>query len=236
MAIIKTGGGVAAISGSLDGQVFSHNRGGPYMRNRAIPTNPGTTPQQVVRQLLAQLSNVWATTLTAAQRAAWDAYAEAVPLPNALGEPRNVGGIGMFIRSNLPRGQSGYDDLPRVDSGPTVYTLGDFTAPTFSDMEVTDSTFDVSFEGADDWTSEDDAAMLVYVSRGVNPARNYFKGPYRYAGAILGNSVLAPTNPTTLTSPFAYANGQSVFYRVRVTRADGRLASSFRGNGVAATA
>jgi len=212
-------------AGSIGGITYSHNRGGMYTRCRAIPTNPATEFQQAVRGYVAQLTSLWQNTLTVGQRVAWDAYAELVPLPDKLGEPRNVGGLGMYVRCNVPRLQAGE---PRVDDGPTDYTLGDYTPPNLGNATEAAQTADLTFTTTDDWANEDDAAMLVYLSRGLSPAINFFKGPYRYAHKIEGDGITPPTSPATITVPFAITEGQKLFARVQVTRADGRLSSPFR--------
>lgn len=229
MAIITFGGGVAAASGSIAGTTFSRNKGGPYIRNRAVPTNPNTAYQQAVRSIVAQLTSTWYGGLNAAQRASWDAYAENVPLPNALGEPRNVGGLGMFVRSNVPRLQANPTDLPLVQTAPTIFNLGQYTAPVFAQPSAGGGDVDVTFTTGDQWVDEDDAAMLIYISRPANASINYFKGPYRYAGAILGDSTTPPTSPATIDLPFPVEVAHRVFFRAQVTRGDGRLSADWRG-------
>lgn len=226
MAIITTGGGVATISGSIGGVTFSHNRGGPYMRTRAIPTNPNTVFQQAVRGFMSQLTVLWSTVLTAAQRAQWDAYAEAVPLPNPQGEPRNVGGLGMYIRCNVPRLQSAV--LTRVDDGPTNHTLAAMTNPLLSGASEATSNFQISFAPTDDWANDDDGAMLLYGSRAINVTRNFFKGPYRFAGLVQGNSTTPPTSPATISSPFPLVETLALHVRAIALTGDGRVSSDFR--------
>lgn len=228
MAIVKLGGGVATASGSIGGTTFSRNRGGPYIRTRAVPVNPGTTYQQTVRALVAELTSRWLNTLTAAQRAAWDTYAENVELPNPLGDPRNVGGLAMYVRSNVSRLQASATSYPRVDSGPTVFNLGEFSFPDLGNASEAAQTASLVFNNADDWANEDGAGMIVYGSRAMNASVNYFKGPYRYCHKIDGDSVTPPTSPATITWPFPFLEGQKVYAAVRVTRADGRLSSQFR--------
>jgi len=214
---------ITEASGSVGGQTFSHNRGGMYIRARAVPVNPGSVYQQAVRNYVAQLTSLWLNTLTAAQRNLWDQYAEAVPLPDRLGEPRNAGGLGQYVRSNVPRLQAG---LTRVDVGPTVFNLGAFTNPTIASITAP-TALSLAFDNTDAWASEVGAAMLVYGSRTMNPSINYFKGPYRYADQIAG-AATPPTSPAAITLPFTQVAGLVCFVRVRVTRADGRLSSSFR--------
>lgn len=213
------------LSGSLAGITASHNRGGPYFRSRAIPVNPNTTFQQTVRGNMAQLANLWLNTLTEAQRDAWDEYALNVLIPNAIGEPRNVGGLGMYQRSNTPRLQA---SLPRVDAAPTIFNLGDFTNPTIASVTAATDLLSLNFTDTDDWANEDDAAMLVYTARGQNPSINFFKGPYRFAASIDGDGITPPVSPASIALAFGVAVGQRVFIRVNVTRADGRYGSDFR--------
>jgi len=225
MALIKSPV-IASGSGSIAGMTLSRNRGGMYIRSRAIPTNPNTTYQQAVRNIVADLSNRWRQTLTAAQRIAWNTYADNVPLINPLGDPHNVSGLNMYIRSNVPRIQASYD---RIDDGPTNYDLGSFTSPS-GVATVSPSQLALTFDNTDDWANEDDAVMLCYLSGGQNPTINYFKGPYRLAGGVEGDSVTPPTSPATITAPFTWASGQKVFFKVTVTRADGRYSATFRGS------
>ncbi len=224
MALIRLGGGVAQASGSLGGVTFSRNRGGAYIRDRVVPTNPNTPQQQAVRGFVSQLTSLWLTTLSATQRAAWDLYALNVPLPNPLGEDRNVGGIGMYVRSNVPRLQTG---LPRVDDAPTIFNLGAFTAPTITTLVAPD-VLTLAFTDTDDWVGEDDAALLTFGSRGQNDSINFFKGPYRTFPGVLGDATTPPTSPEVLTWPFTVAVDQRGFLRASVTRADGRLSSDLR--------
>lgn len=233
MALIRTGGGVASISGSIGGTTFSRNRGGAYARNRTVPINPNSEFQAIVRSLMSNLANIWAETLTDAQRTAWEAYAEAVPLPNPLGEDRNVGGVGMFIRGNLVRGQIGYGDLPLVSDGPTILSLSAFTPPAIVGIVASTDTASISFDNTDAWANEDDAGMAIYASRPKNPGVNFFKGPYRYAEKVLGDGTTPPTSPVAVSLPFPVEAGQRVFFRVNVYRADGRAGSDFSLNGLA---
>ena len=219
------------LSGSVGGIVASHNRGGPYFRNRAIPVNPNTPQQQAVRGFLATLTSLWNDTLTAVQRAAWDLYALNVPLPNAIGEPRNVGGLPMYIRSNVPRLQVA---LPRVDDAPIIFNLGDFTNPSFDTFVAAVETYNVNFTPADAWANEDDSAMLLSSSRPQNPTINFFKGPYRADAPILGVAAGPPATPVVTLAAFPFGVGNRVFVTARITRADGRLSLPFRGFGTGA--
>ena len=219
-------------SGSVGGLTLSRNRGGMYLRGRAVPTNPNTPFQQAVRSAAAQLASLWRNVLTADQRAAWDLYAENVELPNSLGDPRNVGGLGMYIRSNVPRIASGEADLVRVDDGPIIFNLGDVGALEVISATAATDVVSFGFTDTDEWVDEDAAGLLIYTARAANPSINYFKGPYRFAGAVLGDSTTPPTTPAAIDAAFNIDVANKTFVFARVSRADGRLSTPFRGFGV----
>lgn len=225
---------LAVPSGKIGGLVFAHNRGGSYIRSLAIPTNPNTIFQQAVRTLMGALSSIWVDILDQAQRDSWDTYALNVLLPNRIGELVNVGGLGMFQRSNVSRLQTLDPGLTEVDTAPTIFNLGEFTAPVFAAPAVATQDVSMAFTATDAWANEDGAAMMVYISRPKNPSINYFKGPYRFAGLVLGDGTTPPTSPATIDLPFTVAAGHRVFFRTKVTRVDGRLSTDFRDAAIAA--
>lgn len=231
MALVLYGGGVAQASGSIGGTTFSRNAAGAYMRTRAIPVDPASQQQQVVRSALATLTSRWVDTLTPAQRNAWKAYSDNVPIVGPLGNARTVGALAMYVRSNTPRIQAGFSV---VDDAPVIFDLGEYTLPTIEGMAITTDVISVGFDNTDAWANETGSAMLVYNSAGQNLSVNFFKGPYRLAGSIDGDDSTAPTSPAVVTSQFPFVAGQINFVRFRVTRVDGRLSSSFRAFGIPA--
>lgn len=221
---------LAEASGRVGGLIFSHNAGGPYIRAAGTVTNPNTPQQTAVRDILSQLTSLWVSTLTQGQRDAWALYAENVSLTNRLGKPINVAGLNQYIRSNVPIIQSGF---ARQDAAPTIFDLGDFTAPGGQGSQASNDV-SVLFTDTDDWVGEDDAGMLIYVSRPQNASINFFRGPYQFAGSIDGDGITPPTSPAFIPSPFVMTEGQRVFLRSRVIRADGRVSSEAFFQGVVA--
>lgn len=212
---------LAEASGRIAGLIFSHNAGGQYIRSATTVTNPNTPAQQVVRGLLSQLTSLWVDTLTQLQRDAWETYADNVSVLNRLGNPINLSGLNMYVRTNVPLIQAGF---ARQDDAPTIFSLGDFTLPSGIPSEASQA-LALFFTITDDWVGEDDAGMLVYVSRPQNPSINFFKGPYRFAGSIDGDGITPPTTPAAILVPFPIVAGQRLFFRVQVVRADGRLSA-----------
>jgi len=211
---------LAKASGSLAGSVFSHNKGGMYMRSRSMPTNPNTLPQQAVRDAMRICVNAWTNVLTNTERDSWNLYAFNTPILNKIGLPTKRSGQNMFIRSNVSRLQA---ILPQVNTGPSTFDLGSFTPIDTPTADASSQLCGFNFTNADDWANDLAGAMLVYQSRPQNPTIDFFKGPWQLATIIAGSSMTPPTSPASWTSLFPLVAGQKLFIKVRVTQPDGRL-------------
>lgn len=213
----------SAVSGSIAGLTYSHNRGGMYARGRATPTNPNSTAQQAARMAMQTVVTRWGQVVTPAQRQAWANYASNTPLVDAFGEPLVLTGQQMYVRCNAARERAG---LPLVDDGPTVAGLPTFTPVTLA-LNGGTGALELAYDNSDGWANEDDAGLIVQVGRSVGGAVNFFKGPFRFTDVVDGDSVTAPTSPLSVTTPFGQpVAGQRTFARARVSLADGRLSFS----------
>ena len=99
MAIFTPGIAIGQISGRVGGSVFSHNRGGMYIRNGSIPSVSQTQKAQDYRGYLAYASQLYAN-LTDAQAAAWREYAANHPVTNRLGRTHTLTGGNWFVACN----------------------------------------------------------------------------------------------------------------------------------------
>jgi hypothetical protein len=213
---------IASGSGSIGGCTFSRNRGGQYIRRRSLPVNPGSTFQNIVTAALGTLVANWVNVLTQDQRDLWDAWADAVN-PNGTGE-------NAYIAANVMRLQAGFATIPNA---PTPQSGADLTPPTVSQPDVSDDDVDISFNNADEWATAVGGHLFIFISRPTNASRNFFKGPYRYAGTIDG-AVVPPTSPSTLIGlPFSFAADQRVHFQFRASTADGRISPVSRTNAIA---
>lgn len=225
MALIKLGGGVSDIRGSIGGTVFSKNRYGSYTRNRTIPVNPGSSLQTKIRACASVLRDIWINDLTAKQREGWATYASNVQVQNRLGESITLTGWNMFYRTGA---NQIYNDLTVSVDAPITFSLAEQDPTVAVTASEATQLVSVAFDTDLPWVSEDDAYMEVYIGRPQNGTINYFKGPYQLAGKIAGDGSTAPTSPATFAVPFAITAGQRVFVQLRVIRADGRLSAPFR--------
>lgn len=206
-------------SGSVAGLTFAHCRAGMTVRSRSTPTNPDTARQRTVKHALARLSPYWGDLLTSVRRDAWNLYAANVTMINALGQPFYLTGQNHFLRANIPRIQSGISVL---ETAPTVFDLGSFTAPTIVGLTVIGNRFEVAFDNTDDWANSGDGYMLFWSGRPVNIGRDYFGGPYRYADLIPGDPI-PPGSPRSLDGPWRWNDDSRFWFTARVIQPDGRL-------------
>jgi len=227
MALVKYGGGIAQMSGSIGGDTHARNRFGNYIRARTKPINPNTAKQVLVRAVMAELTTRWAQTLSAAQRAAWNLYGASVAMSNKLGETVNMTGFNHYLRSNHWFARMG---RTLVDDGPTIFELPDQDpAMTISILESTQQVT-MTFNDTLDWCSEDNAMLVILQSQGQNPQRNFFNGPWTGRSAKVGASGVPVTSPMDYTSITVVSEGQKVWSKFRILRADGRLSEAFTAN------
>ena len=229
MALIKLGPMVVAASGLIGGTIFSHNKGGPYVRAFSVPTNPDTLRQQDVRSDFASLVVAWVNDLTQTQRDGWNDYAETIPRQNALGETIFWTGQQTYISVNSPLLQAALtrqDDNPPVGAAPPPDTVFDIASIAADPDQLV-----VNFNDTASWTVVDGAALLIYMGRPRSPGVVNTKVPFRFVTAILGDSLTAPTSPTgILTSPWGLAAGELVFLEGRIVIPAGQHTDRFRSD------
>jgi hypothetical protein len=99
MAKFKPGPVAGQLSGSIAASTFSRNRYGPYIRARAVPTKSFTSAAMAAKSRLTSTSQGWAS-LTAPQRLAWNNWAGANPVIDALGEKQELTGHACYVQLN----------------------------------------------------------------------------------------------------------------------------------------
>jgi len=227
MALIKFGGGVVQMSGSIAGDTFARNRYGNYARARTKPTNPNTSSQQLVRATLSELTTRWAQTLDAAQRAAWKLYGDSVVMKNRLGEAVYMTGFNHYIRSNANLVRLG---LTPVDDGPVIFELP-AADPTFA-IGITEDPQNITgtYDDTMAWAAETGGLLVMFQGQPQNAQRNFFAGPWKLWAAVEGVDAAPPASPKIQPAVFAIAEGQHVWCYARILRADGRLSEPFRAD------
>lgn len=234
MALIRFGGGIVEMRGSIGGTVYSRNRSGAIARARVTPVNPQTPRMSAIQAIIAQVTAAWANLLSDAQRAAWAVFADNVPSKNKLGEEISLSGFNQYVKSNTVLLNAG---LAVIADAPILFTLPG-EDPTFAtEVDAGTGIISVVFDDTRDWVGEDTSGLVVQMGIPVSPGINFFDGPWRHAGVILGDGTTPPTSPdVTISVPFEVGDGQKVFTRGKVVRGDGRVSDWFRSNSIVASA
>lgn len=233
MKLTPTLGG--AYSGSFGGLTASHNRGGQYLRRRAVPTNPNSEGQASARASFGMAASRWTEVLTEGQRSDWNNYASAIPWVDKLGQTITLSGQQMYIRaiSTPIYAQSyGYTTIPlsTIDNAPTDPTLGPMVTISNITIEVIDGTPDTwPLTLASLGSVDDDDAYYLYLSGPVSAGTNFCKGPYLLTNAFLWDSHtatadLAADSGSPWNSRYAPPTvGQRYFGFIRTLTQDGKM-------------
>lgn len=220
---------ISAGSGSVGGCKYSRNRYGPYITNRSVPVNPNTAQQQAMRGFFSGLVTRWTSTLTQAQRDAWDIYGFNTPTTDSLGLPINLTGQNWYIAMNSLRQQGG---STIIDVAPAVFAGAPLTPPTMTAAVSATDLITVAFTNSDPWAIAVGGKLMIFVGRPQNPSVLSFKGPYRFAGAVVG-AVVPPTSPAVIASSFPFTVGQRVHMKTRAYMADARISGVYRASMIA---
>lgn len=172
MAIVKFGGGVTDMRGSVAGNVFSRNGGGSYVRQKVSPINPNTTRQQLVRGRLDTLSKQWAN-LAPGLRVAWKNFGIQHPKTNAFGEPIVLNGLQSYQRVNgviLNLGEE------RTDTPPPNFDVPEFVIQS-AVLKVSNNTLTIDELNGD---PGDNIKMEARITAAISPGITFVKNLLRF--------------------------------------------------------
>lgn len=167
MAKIMYGSLAGAISGSLGNDVFSHNKGGAYVRRRVIPTKVENTYTTEVRNNLTACSRAWGA-LTSDQQAAWNTYAQSHPITDRLGQKQVLFGAAAYTQINariLRAGDTVISLPPAVVAPVPLLTFSGAATAAAQDCVLT-------YTGTPLAATE---RLWLQAALLINPGQNYFK-------------------------------------------------------------
>ena len=211
MAIIRGAYGGAQIRNSISGVTFAQGPFGTVARARTPPVNPNSSRQVDVRSSMALVSNRWSNDLTAAERAAWAAYAAATPLPDPFGGTKVVSGRTMYIRTNVTLLDSLGSVIDTAPATPGVASPIDMTltADTTDGLEIAAFVPAIPAGGI----------VTIGVGLPVSQARNFYKAPFTQIATA--NS--ATTLPLNLIPNTGVAIGQRYYVIARHIDVDAKV-------------
>jgi len=224
MALVKYGGGIIQMAGSIAGNTYARNRYGNYVRARTKPINPNTSLQTAVRNAMGEMTTRWSTVLTGAQRTAWNLYGSSVAMKNRLGETTYLSGFNHYLRSNANAVRL---QMAPVDAGPTLFELPAKDATIAATISEITQNITCTFDNTMDWAIETGGLMILFQGSPQNAQRNFFAGPWRLWTGIEGIDPGGAVTPKIAPATFAVAEGQRVWLYARIMRADGRISEPF---------
>ena len=133
MAIIKFGGGLSGIRGTIAGVTFSASKAGAYAKSWSKGPNPQSVLQTAQRRSLSNFAQLWAS-IAAADKNDWDTFAAdpAQEQTNALDESYYLSGFQWFTKINATLQDAPLS--PRLtyptSAYPTIPTLISLTCAT----------------------------------------------------------------------------------------------------------
>lgn len=230
MALVKLGGGVTDIRGSIGGNTFSRCAGGNYMRARTKPVNPRAPTQNARRSTVAYLTKRWSNALTEQQRTDWRAYAASTTWTNKLGESIAINGLAAYLRLNavlLLSLAAPVDDAPTAVGHAGGNTLT-FTAESDTGkLQIAEpvGSFDKDLDGH---------YLFIFSGFPTEAGRIATPKGFKYIDVIEGDSVTAPTFPVELTAPYTMAEGQFITARAMFVDEANRASGPFWATATAA--
>jgi len=125
MALVTLSAMFSNIKGKLGGGVFQNTQGGIAVRTKVTPVNRRTPLQELSRRGTFNLQNAWRS-MTDAQRADWELFAQTYPKPQKKNPLRNINGQQYFLT---------YNDYRTRYNHSVMYDI-DWNVPTLDALEV----------------------------------------------------------------------------------------------------
>ena len=215
--------------GKIGGHVASKNRSGSYFRTKVTPVNPSSTAQVTIRNRFSALSQGWRS-LSAAQRAAWNAAVGDFSRTNIFGDLINPSGFNLYQRlnNNLVRiGESA------IDTPPTPASIVDIVIGAVS-MAAAAGTASLAYTVGADATSE----IEVWATPPLSPGVSFVKSEYRLITQVTANTASPLDFATAYVAKFGAitgAEGQKVFVKtVAISTVTGQAGVSQSASGIIA--
>lgn len=182
-------------SGSIAGTTSSRNRFGQYRRTRAIPVNPASTFQGVVRARMSANAAAWRA-LTDAQRSGWRDLGLSMNRTDSLGQSYNLTGFQAYcsVNNNLDAmGNAAVSDAPVLSTPDALLT---------TTLTLTSASFSIAYTPT---PLPAGAKLFVFASPQRSAGRS-FEGDYR----LIFVSAAAAASPANVLAAYTSRFGAPV--------------------------
>jgi hypothetical protein len=137
-------------------------------------------------------------------------------MKNRLGETIYLTGFNHFVRGNAVCLRNGG---VVILAGPTTLALPEKDPSLAVTASVATQLITITLNEALPWFTTATCFMAIFQGQPQSPTRNFFNGPWKFAGAIPANQ----GDPHTVAAPYTLVLGQKVWCYARIQLADGRL-------------
>lgn len=208
MAKVKFTAFLADMRGKVNGSVFSRNKGGAYVRTKVTPNNPQTSAQVNARALLSTYSQNWKS-LTAAQRAAWNAAVSNFLTTDIFGDIKTPTGKNLYVRlnANIINGGGSAITSPPLPSGvPSLSSLSVAATETSQDVVLTFAATPVP----------SDTALYVEATDGLSPGVSNANSKFRFVEVLPATTATGADIASDYIAKFgALTAGEKIFIRAK---------------------
>jgi hypothetical protein len=214
MAKILFGAIATDARGKVAGVVYSKNQFGGYIRQKVSPTQTPTTRRTLVRERLSGFAKQFSGDLTAAEVAAWNAFAKNNPVVDVFGRAQFLSGIQAFCRLNAV--------IENVGGSPITDPPASLSVTALTSIAVTATAgspdvFSIAF-GASPLAAN--VKLQVYATQPLPPGRTFTKPFLRW----LAVSAAAQATPYNAAAAYlarfgAMTSGNKIGVRVNVVDA-----------------
>ncbi len=184
------------LRGKIGASVFSHNKGGDYVRRLGTPTNNNSVRQQVVRAILSGMSAGF-NALDPIQKEQWKTWASENPRTDSIGNSYTMTGHQAYVSVN-----HGLEDaaLTLLEEPPVGLITPELVRPTTTIDTV--SSISVAFEGTCPTGGVLKAWMCAPQSGAGDPSHDQ--------AYLIGYTAIDIVTPAVLTLPMGVGIGQIV--------------------------
>lgn len=161
---------VDSIRGSIQGTTFQRNAYGYTVKGKPNMVNPNTSRQNSRKRSFSGAAQAWRT-LSDSDRSAWNAYANAFPIPSRKNPSAYLSGLAAFTRwhgvmwqrnSTVLNNPSGAQGTAILDQVELIISSGDLYVSAPNDI------------------TEGPWLVFIYLSRPLQPTQAFVKSWQRY--------------------------------------------------------
>ncbi len=189
MAKLKFGAMVTDMRGKSNGNVYSKNKAGAYLRTKVTPSNPRTSAQMGVRDRLASLAQGWRA-LTEANRAAWNGAVASFQRTNVFGDLHSPSGFNLFQRLNnniIALGGTAIDVPPLPTS-----------TDSYSGLALTAASGTPALSLVFTAAAGEDTGYKVFATAPQSAGKSNINSAYR----LIAHGTITPVSPLNLLSAY----------------------------------